>query len=121
MPGTFPTLKSGKVAQYPLPREERMAAEVLRFLDFTEQVYVDVAAGARRRAWSIDLQQLDDNEVATLKAFFESNQGSQGTFQFTDPWDGQVFTACSFAHDAFPQTQSDEGVNATQLLVYEHP
>lgn len=95
MPGTFPALKTQALAQYPATRSVRFGNQVLRFLDGTTQRYRD-SSGALRQ-WEIRLDQLDEREMAALEQFFTDNQGSFGSFSFTDPWDGQVYTNCSFA------------------------
>jgi len=119
MPGTFPSLRTGKVAQYPMERKTRLLADVQQFLNAAEQAYVDTTTA--RKAWRLSFTKLSDNEVATLKAFFESNQGRKGVFTFVDPWDAASYTTCSFAEDTFPQVQAEEGNNSLTLTVYEHP
>jgi hypothetical protein len=37
--------------------------------------------------------------MAAIEQFLADNQGSFGSFSFTDPWDDQVYTTCSFAND----------------------
>src|SRR3989304_5260454 len=106
MPGVFPVLRTGAAAQYPLQREVRHSAEVVRFLDGSEQAYQN-QAGPRYR-WILDLSLLDDGEIAKLKAFFEQQKGRWGAFSFTDPWSGVTYTTCSFETDVFPQVQTAE-------------
>lgn len=118
MPGSFPALRTGAVAQYPLVREVRYSSEVVRFLDGSEQAYRNQATSRRR--WTIHLALLDDREVAALKEFFEQQKGAWGTFSFTDPWTGAVATTCSFENDTFPQAQDAENRNAGELVIYEH-
>ncbi len=118
MPGVFPTLRTGATAQYPLLREVRFSTEIVRFLDGSEQAYRNGAAPRSR--WVLDLSALDDREVAMLKAFFEQQKGRWGTFTFADPWTGQVYPACSFENDTFPQAQNGEDRNSARLVIYEH-
>jgi hypothetical protein len=119
MPGTFPTLQTGAVAQYPFNRTAAIPVEAHTFLNFTRQVYRDLAAP--KKTWTIALNLLDASEIATLKAFFEQQQGQYGVFTFVDPWDGTTHTTCSFSDDLFDQTQqSGETPNKTTLTVYEH-
>lgn len=119
MPGTFPTLKTGAVSQYPLLRELRWSAEVLEFLDGSQQAYRREPAARRR--WSITLDVLDDAEIALLKDFFEQQKGAWSSFAFTDPFTGVTYANCSFASDVFPHVQTAENRNSTRLVVYEHP
>jgi hypothetical protein len=119
MPGTFPTLQTGAVAQYPLNRTATIPVEAYTFLNFARQAYRDLAAP--KKTWTIALNLLDASEIATLKAFFEEQQGQYGTFAFTDPWDGTTHTTCSFSGDLFDHTQQgSEVLNATTLTIYEH-
>ena len=94
---TFPKLKTGSVAQYPLARRAQFQNQIVRFVDGSEQRYRD-SAGARLE-WDIQLSQLDDWEMAAIEEFFRANQGAFGRFEFTDPWDGEVYDDCSVADD----------------------
>ncbi len=118
MPGTFPSLRTGAVAQFPFVRELGFSSTVVRFLDGSEQTY-RLAGGARRR-WRIDLALLDARELAGLRAFFEQQKGRWGTFTLVDPIDAQSYPNCSFESDAFPEQQDWEGTGSASLVVYEH-
>jgi hypothetical protein len=118
MPGTFPALRTGAVAQYPLTRELAHATQVVRFLDGSEQTYRD--SGTARRRWLIELSLLGDYEIAGLRAFFEEQKGRWGTFTFVDPGTGLPHANCSFEDDVFPEVQQSEGINSVLLTVYEH-
>lgn len=117
MAGVFPPLRTGAIAQAPLAREVRQAAEIVTFLDGSEQSY---RSALPRQRWTIRLDLLADAEVAVLRAFFEQQKGRWGTFTFTDPWTGSAFDQCSFAMDTFPQVQTGENRNAVQFVIYEH-
>jgi len=118
MPGTFPSLRTGAVAQFPLTREVRCPADVVRFLDGSEQAYR--LAGSPRRRWSIDLGLLDAREMARLRAFFEQQKGRWGIFAFVDALTGQSHPTCSFEDDALFEQQEGEGRAGASLVVYEH-
>lgn len=118
MPGMFPSLRTGAIAQFPFVRELRYSSEVVRFLDGSEQTYR--LAGSARRRWCIDLSLLDAPELASLRAFFEQQKGRWGTFAFVDPIDNQSCPNCSFEDDAFPEQQDREGAGSVSLVVYEH-
>jgi hypothetical protein len=96
---TFPTLKTGAVLQYPAKRTLQFTTDVMRFLDGNEQRYRD--SPSVLHSWTIQLDLLDETELAALDQFFVSNQGAFGSFSFTDPWDGTVYPNCSLDKDTF--------------------
>ncbi len=114
---TFPTLKTGAVAQYPARRTVRYQNQELRFLDGTEQRYRD--CGGPLHQWEIRLALLDEAEMAAFAAFLEDNQGAFATFSFTDPWDGTVYPNCSLA-DELVLTASGEMDGSTSIVVVEN-
>lgn len=118
MPGSFPILRSGAIAQYPLVRELRENAEVVRFLDGSAQAYRNQPGPFRR--WVIDLALLDEIELGALRQFFEQQKGGWGSFGFNDPFSGETFAACSFENDQFPESQEAEGRNAVRLVICQH-
>jgi hypothetical protein len=115
---TFPTLKTGAVAQYPARRTVRYQNQAVRFLDGTEQRYRD--CGGPLHQWQIRLALLDEAEMAALAAFLEDNQGTFATFSFTDPWDGTVYPSCSLAADDLVLTASGEMNGSTSVMVVEN-
>ncbi len=117
MPGTFPQLRTGAIAQYPLSRQLAAPSETVRFLDGAEQHYRNL--GPLRR-WSIALRLLSAAELANLREFFHQQKGRWGAFAFTDPLSGITYPACSFADDAFPELHDGEVRAGVQLTVYEH-
>jgi hypothetical protein len=114
----FPTLKTGAVMQYPGKRTLQFSTDVVRFLDGTEQRYRDYPALLHR--WTIQLDLLDESELAAYDQFFVSNQGSFGSFSFTDPWDGTVYASCSLATDTFGFKVTGEMRGATTVTVCEN-
>lgn len=115
---TFPNLKTNAVAQYPARKDLRFQNQTLRFLDGTEQRYRDSAGPLRR--WEIRLDQLDEGEMAALEEFFAANQGTFGTFAFTDPWDGHEYESCSLETDGLDLVASAEMRGSTSLTVIEN-
>jgi hypothetical protein len=93
---SFPTLKTGAIAQYPAGREIRFSTHVIRFLSGQEQRYRQQACA--RRQWLIELHRLDEEELEALEAFFQSVQGQAGSFEFTDPFDQTVHSNCTMGH-----------------------
>ena len=115
---TFPTLKTGAVAQYPAQRQIQFQNQALRFVDGSEQRYQD-SAGALHR-WVIQLSLLDEGEMAAIENFFVVSQGRFSSFAFTDPWDGTVYPSCSLKRDTFGFQLSGEMRGKTTLTVCEN-
>ena len=114
----FPNLKTSAVAQYPATKVLRLQNQTLRFLDGTEQRYRDSAGPLHR--WEIQLNQLDEGEMAALDEFFAASEGAFGSFAFTDPWDGQVYPNCSFGSDELDLTSLAEMSGTMSLTVMEN-
>jgi hypothetical protein len=114
----FPTLKTGATAQYPLQLTLNYRADVVWFLDGSEQRFRNSPSVLHQ--WAIALDRLDEDEMASLESFFLANQGRAGTFSFTDPWSGQVFANCSFAADDMALTFSAPLSGKTQLIIREN-
>ena len=68
----FPTLKTGAVTQYPAKRTLQFNTDALRFLDGTEQRFRDNSSVLHQ--WTIQLDLLDESELAAFDQFFVSNQ-----------------------------------------------
>lgn len=94
---TFPKLRTQAVAQYPAGRGVRFQNRILQFVDGREQRYRD--AGSMTHEWRIQLDHLDEGELADLELFFLSNEGQFGSFSFVDPWDGVFYPSCSLGDD----------------------
>lgn len=115
---SFPTLKTGAVAQYPSDRTRRFSTQVLRFLDGGEQRFAGFAAPLKR--WVIRLEMLDEAELAGMEDFFVDEGGKAGTFTFTDPWDGTIYANCSFDSDTMTAEYRDRGDGAASVVVKEN-
>ena len=114
----FPTLKTGAVAQYPLRTTLAYRADVVWFLDGSEQRFRNSPSVLHE--WTIALDRLDENEIAGIESFFLANQGEAGTFAFADPWSGQVFPNCSIKVDNIAFTFSGALSAGTQLTIREN-
>ncbi|MCP5112756.1 MAG: DUF2460 domain-containing protein [bacterium] len=114
----FPQLKSGAVAQYPAQKSIAYSTQVMRFLDGTEQRFRHFGAPVRR--WVIQLDLLDEAELAAMEQFFLGEQGRLGEFEFTDPWTGAVHTNCSLDEDDARLDYLREGRGNTTLIVREN-
>ena len=115
---SFPSLKTGAVAQYPATRRIRYQNQALRFVDGTEQRYRDSEGPLRR--WEIRLSQLDEGEKAVLDEFFTATQGAYGSFAFTDPFDGATYPDCSLEADALGLAAVADMRGTTSLTVIEN-
>ena len=114
----FPALKTGVVAQYPSDRALRFSTQVLRFLDGSEQRFA--GNGSPLRRWAIRLDLLDESELASLRQFFEGQEGRAGTFSFTDPWDGTVYASCSFDSDELALEYQEQARGKTTAVIKEN-
>jgi phage-related protein len=115
---TFPTLKTGAVAQYPSERSRQFSTAVYEFVDGSEQRFSQYGSALRR--WSIRFDQLDDAELFELERFFLEQGGAVGSFEFTDPWDNVVYANCSVASDEIEVVFAGVGKGQAELVVKEN-
>jgi hypothetical protein len=115
---SFPTLKTGAVAQYGSDRSRQFSTRVLRFIDGSEQRFPEY--GTSLLQWVIRLDLLDESELESLELFFENEGGRAGNFSFTDPWDGTVYASCSFADDDLALQFEEVARGKTQVVVKEN-
>lgn len=118
MPISFPLLKTGAVAQYPLATTEQFSTQIVRFLDGGEQRFADFGAPLRR--WVIRLSLLDEAEMHLLQEFFREQMGESGEFSFTDPASGTVYASCSFEGGLLREQFDGEMSGQTELVVREN-
>lgn len=111
----FPKLKTGAIAQYPITREARLRNDAVRFLDGSQQRYRD--AGTPRRRWTIQLDLLDEGELAAVEEFFAGMQGAYSSFTFTDPWDGHAYDNCRLESDEAAFVSTGEMRGSTTVTV----
>ena|ERR1700733_1101137 len=114
----FPALKTGAVAQYPSDRTRQFSTQVFRFMDGSEQRFPGY--GTALRQWTIRLDLLDEGELSKLLEFFLSEAGRAGNFTFTDPWDGTVYSNCSFGSDTLALQFQGPQNGVTQVVVKEN-
>ncbi len=115
---TFPTLKTGAVAQYGSSRMRGFSTQVFRFLDGREQRFQEYGAPLRR--WTIRLSLLDEAELAALESFFQSHGGRAESFAFPDPWDGTVYANCSFDSDQLATQYGGQARGMASVIVKEN-
>ena len=94
---TFPVLKTGAVAQYPLDRSIQFQTQTVRFLDGSQQRFRLYRTGLRK--WVVTLNQLDEQELSAVRTFVERQGGA--AFVFTDPLSGETVARCVIARDSF--------------------
>jgi len=113
MPASFPALKSGVVAKYPVVRDVRLETGVVRFEDDTEQRWVRARA---RNSFRLQFSRLSEEDVATIEAFFRSCKG-----KFDTTWDitigGTTYSHCTFEDDTFAVTETSEGLFTVALNI----
>jgi hypothetical protein len=111
----FPKLRTGVVAQYPSVKQIAFRTNVSRFIDGSAQRFRAAKSPVYR--WVIQMSQISAEEMADLEDFFDSAQGSYGSFSFTDPWDGTVYPDCSLDTDAFASRAATEWRWVSQLIL----
>lgn len=92
----FPRLKSGAIMQWPAARGLEYSTEVLSFADGSEQRFRNFSSSRRR--WIVQLDELDEEDLSLVEAFYAQQRGQVGKFSFIDPWDGTVHEKCEFDH-----------------------
>jgi hypothetical protein len=112
---SFPLLKTGAVAQYPLQRSVGFSTETVQFLDGSRQRYRTRGSGLR--SWTVKLDQLDQAELSAIIAFVEQQEG--GIFAFTDPTTGEVVSKCVFAVEQLGVELMDEMQGRAELVIEE--
>ena len=89
---TFPTLSSGAVMQYPASVEFGQSVQVMRFLDGSDQRFLN--QGRQYRRWQIRLELLNESEMNQLESFFLMQSGEYSLFDFPDPFSSQNVPNC---------------------------
>ena len=111
---TFPVLKTGAVAQYPLDFGVRFSTQSVRFMDGSQQKFRLYGTGLRR--WTVRLDLLDEQELGAVIAFVEQ-QGS-ASFSFTDPLTAATAATCVIAGQQFDASMKTE-MNGQATVVIE--
>lgn len=112
---TFPALRTGAFAQYPLRRGQRFSTESVRFLDGSQQKFRILAMGLRR--WTISLDVLDEQELCALIDFVDA-QGSDA-FAFTDPATGDTVARCAIASEQVDAVMVGEIHGQSSIVIEE--
>jgi hypothetical protein len=112
---TFPILKTGAVAQYPLERGVRFSTQAVSFLDGSQQRFRLYGNGLLR--WTVKLDLLDEQELGAVIAFVEA-VGS-AVFAFTDPVTGTLAARCVISGEQFNATMTSETSAQTTVVIEE--
>jgi hypothetical protein len=113
----FPLLSSGAVTQYGAPVGLVLPAQVIRFLDGTDQRFL--ACGKVFRRWAIDLRLLNESEIASMEDFFTAMSGEYLTFSFPDPISGTSVPNCRIGAPELISDYQDVDIAATSMWVVE--
>jgi len=114
---TFPALSSGAVIQYPSGVSIGQGIGVIRFIDGTDQRFVN--QGRMLRQWQIQLSLLSEFEVHRLETFFAGQQGDYSTFDFPDPISATTVPNCRFASSELTTEYLATNVSSASLWVME--
>lgn len=114
---SFPLLSSGAVTQYPAPVAISQGAQVIRFLDGTDQRYL--SQGRMLRQWQIRLTLLNESEIEQMEAFFAGQLGDYSSFTFPDPFSGTNVPNCRIANPQFISEYLGVDVSSTSFWVIE--
>lgn len=117
MPATFPLLSSGAVAQYPMAVVTGQNVQAIRFLDGSDQRYLQ--QGRQFRSWQIKLNLLNEAEIASLEAFFVAQQGDYLAFSFPDPFSGAMVPNCRLGAPGMESTYVGVDTGEASLWVIE--
>jgi len=114
---TFPVLSSGAVTQYPALIASGQGAQVIRFLDASDQRYLTQPRAYRQ--WQIRLDLLNENEIQALEEFFVAQSGDYSPFNFPDPFSGTTVANCRLASPGFVSEYVGVDVSSTSFWVIE--
>ncbi len=115
---SFPTLKTGAVAQYPSDRIKQTFTSVYRFIDGREQRLRTGSTALKR--WVVRFDLLDEAELTAIETFFLDQAGRFTSFSFTDPWDNTVHANCSFDDDSIALQFEGPSKGVTQVTIREN-
>lgn len=114
---SFPALRTGAVAQYPMSTSARFETRVLRFMDGREQ-RIRLRGNPERR-WLVRLALLDDGELTSVCEFVATVQGSSQEFEFTDPATLLVYPRCRLAADEVTLMSDGPETARTEIEIVE--
>ena len=101
----FPPISSGAVTQYPATVQYSQSAQVIEYLDGSQQRYL--LQPRMFRAWRINLTQLSEDEIQNVETFFAAQLGTYSTFTFPDPFTGKNVQNCRYVSSFLTTTYVD--------------
>lgn len=114
---SFPLLSSGAVTQYPAALATSQGAQVIRFLDGTDQRYL--TQGRTFRQWQIKLNLLNESEIQQIETFFAAQLGDYSSFTFPDPFSGTNVPNCRIAVSGLVTDYLGVDISSTSFWVVE--
>lgn len=114
---TFPLLSSGAITQYPAQSLIGHSVNVIRFLDGSDQRFLNI--GKQYRRWRIQLDLLSDEEIASLEAFFSSQKGMYSPFSFSDPFSRSQILNCRLGAPDLVTEHSGVNISSTSVWIIE--
>ena len=114
---TFPSLKTGAVAQYPLKVLEAFRTEEIGFLDGSSHRYS--TGGTPLRNWFVSFERLDPRETDVVLGFL-AKHGAE-VFSFVDPLTGATIPSCTVRGFEFINTTTDELNDEVSVVIEELP
>ncbi|MGH9583514.1 MAG: hypothetical protein ACRD4O_11315 [Bryobacteraceae bacterium] len=103
--------------QYPAPLTSGQGAQVIRFIDGSDQRYL--TQGRTLRQWEIRLDLLNDQEIQQIEAFFDAQNADYSTFMFPDPFSGAAVPNCRFGAPQLLAEYVATGVHSISIWVIE--
>ncbi len=114
---TFPLLNTGAISQYPTQIANQQAVQVLRYLDGSDQRFLN--QGRQFRRWEIRLDLLTETEWHALEDFFGDQIGDYSSFDFVDPFSKSLVPNCVLGNPHIVGNFIDINRCATSLWVVE--
>ena len=114
---SFPILRTGVMAQYPLTTARRFDTKVLEFVDGAEQRFP--LMGASLTGWVLVYSQLDEAEMHALRTFVLSALECGEYFPFKDPETNVVHSKCRIAHAELSESWKGDGQGQTRIEIVE--
>lgn len=112
----FPEIGCHAIAQYPSSFELRAPVVVQRYVDGTEQRFLDRLPATR--TWRIQLQRLSEADATLVRDFFRAVAGSGTSFRFQDPWTAEWIEPCWFRTDELSLDHIADDLFTGELDIY---
>ena len=113
----FPLLSTGAVTQYPAPLIVGQTAQVIRFLDGSDQWFL--TQGRQFRRWQIRVNLLNEDELQRLENFFDTQKGNYSLFAFPDPFTKAFVPNCRLDSPALTTEYTAVDAGAASFWVIE--